>query len=213
MPKRRMRTGASGKAFREATAGELVDLGLLHVPTGRLYCCDPFLAHEVGPLDRQVEPGSYRVKLVLRTVPEWGQRVAAAILEINRVRPSRWEVAGYRSDDGTRGTQFEVDAGLACFMDASTCDAFITVLDRFYASVGAAENYYDSVLAAEFTRSADPERPGHAGDWAMHHPVPDDPRNIAMFASGLGDGLYAAEWGLDLQGQPALLGVDFGVTV
>jgi hypothetical protein len=70
-------------------------------------------------------------------------------------------------------------------------------------------NYYDDMLAAEFARSSDPSRPTHAGDWNLHFPRRDDPRNVAMFASGLGDGSYSAIWGVANDEQPTMLVVDF----
>jgi hypothetical protein len=136
--------------------------------------------------------------------------VAAAALAITDAVPTRWEPANYRLG-GNREKYFRVDAGLACFMDASTRELLNDAMDRFDARYPQG-NYYDDCLAPEFALSVDPAWPHRAGNWAMHHPVPGDPRNVAMFASGLGDGLYAARWGLERRDLPARLVVDFGLS-
>jgi hypothetical protein len=190
--------------------GRIVDMGTLWMPTGRMYCCDPFLNHEVSPMERAVMPGTYPVQLVLSPPADFGERVAAAGLIITDAVPTRWEPATCRRGRD-READFRVDAGLACFMDASTRELLNDTMDRFDARHPEG-NYYDECLAAEFASSVDPARPRRAGNWAMHHPVPGDPRNVAMFASGLGDGVYAARWGLDRRGRPARLVVDFALS-
>ncbi len=183
-----------------------VELGALHLPTGRLYCCDPFLSDEVAPLTRQVPPGTYPVRLAAPAFHGWGRRVAAAVLVLSDAPPVAWEDAVH----GAGGTsEFRVDAGLACFMDAATRDEFEREIAAFYERAPD-DNYYDTVLAPLFALSADPERPTHAGDWTLYQP-PAATGNVAMFASGVGDGVYLAHWGLDERGAPAVLMVDFEV--
>jgi hypothetical protein len=204
-----MSLGRHSDALFTGPSKDLVDLGELYLPTGKLYCCDPFLSFEVGPLERTLDPGNYRVRVLVPEFVGWGRRVAAAVLLVGDARPTRWEEAIYRAADSV-DAGFRVDAGLACFMDAATRDVFVEVLESFYSRFPNG-NYYDEILAGEFAHSADPARPRHAGDWTIHYPIRGDPRNIAMFASGLGDGVYIAEWGLDAEDYPAALAVDFGV--
>lgn len=186
-----------------------VDLGPLHLPTGHIYCCDPFLSREVGPLEMVVAPGAYPVQLCVATVPDWGPRVALARLVFSAAPVTAWREASYLLD-GKRQHGFRVDAGLACFMDGMTRKLFDQVVGEHHAS-GPAANYYDDMLAAQFKLNADPANPLSAGDWAMHSPVIGNHLNIALFASGLGDGVYSARWGLDAAGQPAMLMADFGL--
>lgn len=193
-------------AFQSPT-NRVVDLGELVVPSGALYCCDPFLSHEVGPLERWVPPGRYRVQVCVAPTGEWGPRVAMARLVLSERRAVAWQEASFRHH-GVRSSRFRVDAGLACFMDASTRDLLVEAVDACH-DAGPDANYYNDMLAAEFRRNADPTRPYHAGDWALHAPLAGDERNVALFASGLGDGYYRAWWGLDDAGIAVALVVDF----
>ncbi|WP_081917778.1 DUF4241 domain-containing protein [Methylobacter sp. BBA5.1] len=188
---------------------QTIDIGKLHLPSGRIFCCDPFLSDEVNALDITVAPGSYDVKLCIASLPEWGKRVALAGLIISKHAPMRWQEATY-STDGEQLSGFPVDAGLACFMDQETRQRFIQIFDDFY-TANPDGNYYDDVLADEFKLSADPNNPHACGDWTLHYPSKDSPINIAMFASGLGDGYYQAFWGMDFMDRPAMLIIDFGL--
>lgn len=184
-----------------------VRVGTLHLSSGQVYCCDPFLSHEVDCFELRVPPGAYEVDLRIAAFPDWGERVALARLLISGQRVTRWQQAFYVAD-GERLASFRVDAGLACFMDRDTAVLLTQAIDSFYRSRPDG-NYYTDLLETGFLQNA--EHPGSSGDWAMHKPVPGNAGNVAMFASGLGDGMYSAWWGLDAAGEPAMLVADFGL--
>lgn len=184
-----------------------VSVGELYLPSGQLYCCDPFLSDEVGALEQQVPAGRYIVELCLAQLPDWGERVALARVRLSAQTVTQWRPAEYVHQD-ERQAWFPVDAGLACFMDRDTEILLRHAIAGFYRAHPEG-NYYDDLLASAFAANASP--PGVSGDWAMHAPAPDNPANIAMFASGLGDGSYSAWWGLDAAGEPAMLVADFGL--
>lgn len=194
--------------FKEPSdpAYRVVDVGKLYLPSGSIYCCDPFLSDEVNALEPTVPPGHYQVQLSLATLHQWGTRVALAGLVLSPDEPVRWSEASYRIDD-EQSSGFRVDAGLACFMDHETRELFTRVFDEFYEK-NPDGNYYDDILAPEFKHNVEPGSP-RQGDWAIHYPVKGDPRNIAMFASGFGDGVYHACWGMHGMGQPSMLVADF----
>ena len=196
--------------FKTDTASFLrvVPLGKLYLPTGRLYCCDPFLSHEVNALEWEVRPGSFDVELCVAELPDWGPRVALARLLLSKQDPVAWREATFLIDDN-RQSEFRVDAGLACFMDRQTRDLLVRTINEFHKE--EKHNYYDDVLAAEFKQHANPSNPYDVGNWALHYPLQGDPRNIAMFASGLGDGLFTSYWGVDVEGRPSMLVADFDV--
>jgi uncharacterized protein DUF4241 len=197
---------AMDRRLREGTSR--VDIGEIYVPSGRLYCCDPFLSREVGPLDRCTAPGSYLASIGLVEVEGgWGKRVGFAELFLSDEIVSHWIGALYQRDNKMYSA-FPVDAGLACFMDRLTENLFRRVVDEFY-RVHPQGNYYDDVLASGFAKSA--LFFGHSGDWLLHFPRVGDPLNIVMFASGLGDGNYPIYWGIDRYGEPCRLLVDFGL--
>lgn len=197
--------------FRAASepAYRLVNLGKLYMPSGKIFCCDPFLSDEVNAIERTVPPWHFDVQLSIVTLPQWGPHVALAGLMLSEREPVSWQEATHVIS-GERFSGFRVDAGLACFMDQETRELFTRVVDEFYKR-DPEGNYYDDVLAAEFKQNAEPDSPRQSGDWDLHYPVKGDPRNIAIFASGLGDGFYTPHWGLDDRGQPAMLVVDFGI--
>ncbi len=147
--------------------------------------------------------------MLLAKMGGWGERVALARLRLSAAPVVSWHEASYRLD-GEHRTGFRVDAGMACFMDEATRATFVQEVEAWHAN-GPATNYYDDVLAAMFKQNADAANPYHAGDWAMHTPVPGARENLALFASGLGDGVYEAHWGFDAAGQPATLVADFGL--
>lgn len=185
----------------------VVDPGKLYLPSGKIYCCDPFLSHEVNALEMTVPAGHYDVHLSIATLPQWGPRVALAGLILSTHEPVSWREATYLINE-ERFSDFRVDAGLACFMDQETRELFTRRVDEFYEK-NPEGNYYDDILAAEFKQNAELGSPRQSGDWALHYPLKDNPRNIAMFASGLGDGAYSAYWGLDETERPSRLVVDF----
>ena len=188
---------------------KIVEIENLYLPTGRIFCCDPFLSDEVNAFDIGVESGSYLVRLCFMSFSEWGNRNVLSALIFSEQQPISWTPAEY-TFEGQKFTTFRVDAGLACFMDLKTAELFVDVVDRYYLQ-NPDGNYYDDILAAEFKQNADPANPRDIGDWNLHYPVTDDPGNVAMFASGLGDGLYSAYWGLDADDQPVMLVADFGL--
>lgn len=186
-----------------------VKVGKLHLPSGHAYCCDPFLSHEVSALETTVSPGSFDIEVCVATLADWGDRVALARLLLSTTNPVEWQKATFVVD-GRQQSRFRVGAGMACFMDQQTRELFVRIVDKFY-QTHPHGNYYDDVLAEEFKHNADPRNSYHSGDWALHSPVKSDLRNIALFASGLGDGMYSAYWGLDSTGKPAMLIADFNV--
>ena len=187
----------------------VVDLGKIYLASGRVYCCDPFLSNEVNALEKIVPAGYFNVKLSIVTLPDWGRRVALTGLILSNQNLVSWQKATYVLN-GERYSEFRIDAGLACFMDKETRELFTQVVDDFYRNKPEG-NYYDDILAAEFKQNAESVDLHDSGDWDVHYPAKDNPRNIAMFASGLGDGIYSAYWGLDKMEQPVMLVADFGL--
>jgi Protein of unknown function (DUF4241) len=186
----------------------IIKLGSIDAPTGRVVSCDPFFVESAIPFERKVAPGEYEVQLSLADLPDWGRRVAMARVLI---RPHedvhRFEQATMELTDSNR---YFVDSGLGSFMDELTRQRFAELLASFY-QARPEGNYYDDVLAAEFKRSAaNPDDPQDVGSWNMHI-IRDPPMRIAMFSSGLGDGAYESFWALGEKDEPLALVTDFGI--
>ncbi|MES0199842.1 DUF4241 domain-containing protein [Mesorhizobium sp. M0011] len=183
-----------------------IDMGRLYLPTGRLVCCDPFSVGEAGPLDLELTPGHYVVRLVQAPMDIWGERVALAAVIFNEDEPDSATPAQRQNMPDKAG--IHVESGLACFTDEDTRRLFANRLTAFQHE-REDTSYYEAVLEKEFAASASPDGL-QTGNRNMHFPVRGDQRNIAMFASGLGDGIYQAEW-LMAGTSPCRLVVDFGV--
>jgi|KBSSwiStaDraftv2_1062776.scaffolds.fasta_scaffold677802_2 hypothetical protein len=183
----------------------LLNVGSLHVPSGQLVTCDPFFCARATPFKRKVPPGLYAVQLCRMEFKEWGPRIALArVLFKPDTRAASLEKA-VMADQST--TSFMVDSGTASFMDEETRVTFSGVLADFYRSHPQG-NYYTDVLEADFQKNA--LTTGAVGDWTMHR-LPNSEQNVAIFASGLGDGMYESFWGLAGNGEVTSLVTDFRV--
>jgi hypothetical protein len=209
----------------------VVEIGRISLPTGRVIAADPFFSAGSRPINAPIEPGTYPVRIVLGTLPDWGHRVLAARLD---VLPG--EVIGWRRS----GSGFGVDAGLACFMSLEACESFDRVLASFREE-HPDDNYYTAVLGKALAASSPSEdgdedlrrftarvqaafptgldaagnpivvlSPGRpAGKWALHRF--GEGHAMALFASGLGDGSYEVLAGEDAAGRVVSLLIDFGL--
>jgi hypothetical protein len=188
--------------------GRILTIGTLRLPTGRIVACDPFFAGIALPFGRVARPGDHEAQICLITLSPYGERVALArILFQPEGRSIRFEEALKEfADTG----HYYVESGLGSFMDEVTRQRFAEVMARFYQERPEG-NYYDDVLAAEFKESAvKPEDSRDVGNWNLHA-LPGSDLNVAMFASGLGDGAYSSYWGLDEAEQIVSLTTDFGI--
>jgi hypothetical protein len=187
---------------------DIVCIGELSVPSGRLIACDPFRCKTASAFARTIPPGLYAVELRLTDAGDLGVRVAAARLVINSARPPRsMEPAELEDSPADR---YVVDAGLGCFMDEEARDALVAAMDQ-HRERDPGGNYYTDVLAADFSAgAAATPGAGHAGLWAMHHVAPAS-LSIAVFSSGLGDGGYRSYWALAAPDDPAFLYTDFEI--
>ena len=191
-----------------ASEADVITIGNLVLPSGLVVVCDPYFCVDAHYFSRRVPPGEYNVQVRRLTSPEWGERIALARLLI---RPGEAVVS---FEFATRGAgdsgRFLIDSGVASYMDEVTRAAFADVLASYYEN-HLEGNYYTDVLQSEFKRSAlDQDNPLDRGNWNLHR-VPGTELNIAMFASGLGDGAYVSWWGLAASGEVVYLVTDFGL--
>jgi hypothetical protein len=96
---------------------------------------------------------------------------------------------------------FPVEAGMACFCDQDSAISYWQFLEQWYKE-NKDKNIYDDFFAELFAKSYDefPEFQREGGDF-LFWKNPRDNSEIAMFASGLGDGYYSAFWGFDDIGE------------
>ncbi|BAU53037.1 DUF4241 domain-containing protein [Mucilaginibacter gotjawali] len=189
---------------------KMVDMGLLNVPTGSIVVCDPLTMPDWPPLNRKIPKGKYPVKIYLADFGNGHLRVTLAHLAIAPGRAARWVLAVRDGEDVTTLKDeadyfgFPVDAGIGCFWDEKTRDAFMKFDSKLYETNG--EGVYNLYLENEFKKSAN--YPGDIGSWATYT-IPGTQLNVTMFSSGWGDGRYPAYWGFDKDNQLVSLVIDF----
>jgi hypothetical protein len=170
-----------------------IEVGRISLPTGRVIAADPFFSAGSPAIAAPIAPGTYPVRIALGTLPDWGQRVLAARLDVLPGAAVSWR----RSGSG-----FAVDAGLACFMSLEACEAFEQVIADFREQHPDG-NYYTEVLGKVLGHGCPP------GKWALHRF--GEGHEMAVFASGLGDGGYEVLAGEDAAGRVVSLLIDFGM--
>ena len=92
---------------------------------------------------------------------------------------------------------FGVDTGLACFADVSTAKEYKVFLEEWKQEHPEENLYQDyfSYLFAENAKSDLAVKVG-AGNFLLWK-LPQSGKRLVMFASGMGDGIYSAYWGMD----------------
>ncbi|MGX9290977.1 DUF4241 domain-containing protein [Bacillus sp. A015] len=95
---------------------------------------------------------------------------------------------------------YGVNTGMGCFMDAEAARYLQAYEDKRH------KEDNDFYLYEEFAEALE-QNYKHTWDWLVtrfHDKV-----DIAMFTTGIGDGMYPSFWGLDENGEPTCLVTDF----
>jgi uncharacterized protein DUF4241 len=191
-----------------APGTDVITIGAIGLPSGRIVACDPYFCADAQPYARSVPPGEYPVQLRRVSSKSWGERIALArVLLQEGGEAERFEPAIRDSDEVGA---FFVDAGVASFMDETTRASFARALSS-YAVEHPDGNYYLDILQGELKRSATlPDDEYDLGLWAIHR-VRGTTQDVAIFASGHGDGWYRSWWGISRHGDVVSLVTDFGL--
>ena len=162
------------------------ELGSVRVPFGRIMACDPLTFSDVAPVVDGLEGGPFAVTAVHRADAD-DDMVGYALLRLTDAPPTEWR------DEGTYG----VSTGTSCFADPAALQALRNRLDDYYdAQSGAVLSGEEPLVDAMTGRTA-----------VMYEVQPG--LQIAAFASGTGDGIYALWTGFDASGTPAALLTSF----
>jgi hypothetical protein len=174
-------------------------LGVVDVPDGKVFACDPLVPMESRSFAHSVPPGAYEAVLFVAVRAE-GQAEslcaevnAAAALVFSADQPVRWERAlregaNAEEDSGAYG----VDAGTGCLMGSRAAERIFTETDA-HPTPG------EIILAAL-----------SAAKGGVVVDVPDEAA-VAAFMTGDGDGVYESWWGWSAQGLPTILVTDFAI--
>ena len=194
-------------------------IGKADFPTGRIALADPiaYLGDEKyrTVLEKCIPPGSYETELSVICSGIAGIRVAAARLIISDGCSVRHELAmpiGYHIEDFNKPGVFSffgVDAGLACFADESLAKEY-TVFLKNWRTENPDKNIYNDYFSGLFQENCKKISGWQTeyGDFLIWK-LPKSNKRIAMFSSGMGDGVYSAYWGFDKNGELSDLTIPF----
>ena len=201
-----------GKTNYNSTPLEILELGYLKLSTGLIVVEDPLVMLSAEPFIKPVKPGNYPVSVVVAKTKDSGDRYALAQLRFSDKKAEKWVLALKKNDDTTdlkpdEYLGFSVDAGLACFADHPAANEYLRFNDKFNED-HPDENMYDDLLAAEFKKNAqNKDDPQDVGDW-VNFKIPNSAKNIILFHSGDGDGVYPCYWGVTKAGEVVSLVID-----
>lgn len=177
-----------------------VSIGEIQADSGQLILCDPFDVREkfVAPLDFEISPGRFSIEVVKAKLQGWGERIAFVILNLGSGPIDSWVAAKcigreYFSDS------IPVGSGLITICDAVVANRLAGALSQFEEE-SPGGNYYDDVLCQDMP----PE-----SLWTEHRIYRQSDSSLVLVSSGLGDGNYGQYWGLNIEGTPEALLVDF----
>lgn len=181
---------------------DVVELGRLALPSGRLAACDPSVVWDLEPFTIGLPPGEHAVELAVADiatfngVPQQARKVAAARVVIAPEAATTWEMAVVAGQDtaslnGDLYFGYGVDAGTGAFLDADAAKA----LDR----INDADGLDDALTTAR------------AGALGVLVGDTESGLNVAAFPSGWGNGVYPTWVGRSDDGRVVSVVTDFHV--
>ena len=112
-------------------AVDVLDIGVVHFPTGQIFACDPLVELEdTLPFLQTIPAGTYPVKICVVPSEKYGDRYACVKVEVSREKPVRYELGMTGKEDLDEELDedeyfgFGVDAGMGCVADIQTQAAF-----------------------------------------------------------------------------------------
>lgn len=192
-------------------------MGQCTFQTGKVITADPLCylkdPRSVFRKAREIAPGSYPVQLAVMDSELAGLRIVGAKLQISQKTAVRYELAHcvVEKDGAFKQTfaGFPVECGMACFCDEQAVQSYWKFLEQWYRTHKDGNiytDYFEELFAESYRNEPNYQREG--GDLLMWS-NPDDGSQIAMFASGLGDGYYTDYWGIDAEGEACELVIVF----
>lgn len=173
----------------------VLTLGGIEVASGILVATDGLLL-DGPPLAARVASGRYPVQIVLARLLNGEERVALVQLKLAERPAVRWigaDPEGAEPADEDEVTGIDVESGMACLIDAGALAAWRTALSTNPAELQSLERVLRENRRPNWTWAR--VRAGGAAG--------------VLITAGLGEGTYAAWWGLDAAGLPVSLVLDF----
>ena len=188
-------------------------IGKLKLPTGKVVCTDP-MYRELGlPQSWTVPKGNYPVYIYIGLEEDYSGRIAYAELIIKDEIPSYWELSLISETllsenfEKKLNGMYPIEAGLSCFADFETYKIYDKQVNEYH-KADTSHNYYNDKLEKLFKEKKYMPKSSRGEDW-INYQLENTNRNIIMFSSGYGDGLYPRYVGYDKNGNVVKFITDF----
>lgn len=188
--------------FQESENLRQYIMGKCEFQTGKIITADPLCylqnSEDVSVKEKSIAPGTYPVQLSVMDSNMAGLRIVGAKLKISDQEAVNYEPAKCMN---INFAGYPVECGMGCFCDEQAAKSYWKFLSGWYAEHedgNIYDDYFEELFAQSYREVPDYQRPG--GDFLLWS-NPLDGSQIAMFATGLGDGLYGDYWGLDAEGE------------
>lgn len=195
--------------FNNTSDLRLYTMGQCEFKTGRIITADPLCylqnSDNVCPKEKRIIPGTYPVQLSVMNSDMVGIRIAGARLKLSEAQAVSYEPADcveeYQGEARNVFPGFPVECGMGCFCDEQSAQSYWEFLEGWYQEHENG-NIYDDYFAQLFAESykKEPDYQREDGDFLLWN-NPLDGSQIAMFATGMGDGFYSDYWGIDASGN------------
>jgi hypothetical protein len=166
------------------------------VPSGRIVAADAFFL-DTPEFTVKLPAGRHHVLLLHVTAPDFGPRVAAAMIRAGEPSPVKWQGAQIAAAAaGAEPFAYGVDSGTGSFASAEAVERFKAMPSDLATAL------VDRLLADYKT----------GGEYRQTATITVDEASgldIVTFWSGFGDGGYASWFGLDAEGEPVALLTSF----
>ena len=186
--------------------------GELNVSTGKLVILDPVFIENSILLDKLAPTGKFPVYLFF-TDCDLGYRIAYSMVQFKEGIPSKWEFALMDSANRSKSKEalgtVKSGAGILGFADKSATKLFFRQKSGFE-GMYPSRNFYQDVLSIAFNKNGgNPNGSLSGGDWTNFYPLEQKNENLIMSSTGVGNNTFPAYWGLDENGSPMQLVIDF----
>ncbi|WP_405379092.1 DUF4241 domain-containing protein [Nonlabens sp. Asnod3-A02] len=194
-------------SFVDKTPIEIVEIGNLNLPTGKIVACDGLISSNSSPFIKTVKPGRYPVKIYVAKTKQSGDRNAIVQIKFSHKKAIKWVMALTENENINEFKDkydyfgFPVDSGLGGLFDYQIWQEYQVFESDFY-RINPNKNLYDDILDKEFKKEA------NKNNWINFY-IPNSKSNITMYSSGYGDGTYPSFWGIDEKGEIVSLVIDF----
>ncbi len=196
------------RIFGNASDLKQFTMGVCEFKTGKVITADPLYylknSKEVFIKEKSIASGTYPVQVAVMDSDIAGLRIVGARLKVNEKEAIQYELAKCLAEKNgklmTTYAGFPVECGMGCFCDEQAAKSYRNFLSAWYQeheNGNIYTDYFEQLFKESYQKEPTYQREG--GDLLMWS-NPLDNSQIAMFASGLGDGYYTDFWGIDETG-------------